>query len=153
MSENQVDPTQNTDEAEGNDKDILKATPKKSLFSSGTFVIALIVFALFVALITWSVSFLSMFFGAIGALIMTAKNCLTKDSELRFASAGEGCCRLSDENFAYLALRAVIGMLTGTALYLIAFQDVAAPWAAIAALSMFGGLIFDRLIFGQQKSN
>ena len=60
------------------------------------------------------------------------------------------CCRLSDENFAYLALRAVIGMLTGTALYLIAFQNVAAPWAAIAALSMFGGLIFDRLLFGRK---
>lgn len=149
MSENQVDHTQST-AASTEDQDVLQAMPKKTLFSNGTFVIALIVFSLFIALITWSVSFLSMFFGAVGALIMAAKNCLCNDSELRFAQVGSDCCRLSDENFAYLAVRAVIGMLTGTALYLIAFQDVAAPWAAIAALSMFGGLVFDRLLFGRK---
>ncbi len=149
MSENQVDPTPAAD-ASTEAQDLLQAAPKKTLFSSGTFVIALIVFSLFITLITWSVSFLSMFFGAVGALIMAAKNCLCQDSELRFAEVGGACCRLSDENFAYLALRAVIGMLTGTALYLIAFQNVAAPWAAIAALSMFGGLIFDRLLFGRK---
>lgn len=152
MSENQVDPTQSTTESSDSDMDVLNAVPKKTLFNNGTFVIALIVFALFIALITWSVSFLSMFFGAIGALIMAAKNCLTNDSELRFAYASKDCCRFSDENFAYLAIRGVVGMLTGTALYLIAFQDVAAPWAAIAALSMFGGLIFDRLIFGRKEA-
>ncbi|MDO5667421.1 MAG: hypothetical protein Q4G44_06315 [Alcaligenaceae bacterium] len=150
MSENQVDPTQNT--TESTDNDVLNAVPKKTIFSNGSFVIALIVFALFIALITWSVSFLSMFFGAVGALIMAAKGCLTNDTELRFVHTGSDCCRLSDENFAYLAIRAVIGMLTGTALYLIAFQNVAAPWAAIAALSMFGGLVFDRLIFGRKQA-
>ena len=152
MSENQVDPVQNTSESTDTDNTPLNTAPKKTLFSNGTFVIALIVFALFIALITWSVSFLSMFFGAIGALIMVAKNCLTDQSNLGFATIGEGCCRLGDENFAYLALRAVIGMLTGTALYLIAFQDVAARWAAIAALSMFGGLVFDRLLFAKKSA-
>lgn len=150
MSENQVDPTQSSTESTDTNKDALNTAPKKTLFNNGSFVIALIVFALFIALITWSVSFLSMFFGAVGALIMTAKNCLTNDTEFRFANADNDCCRLSDENVAYLAIRAVIGMLTGTALYLIAFQNVSAPWAAIAALSMFGGLIFDRLIFGRK---
>ncbi|CAM5180417.1 hypothetical protein OURE66S_02556 [Oligella ureolytica] len=152
MSENQVDPTENNTTTTETDKEALNAAPKKTIFSNGGFVIALIVFALFIALITWSVSFLSMFFGAVGALIMVAKGCLTNQSELRFAALGEACCRLSDENFAYLALRAVIGMLTGTALYLIAFQNVAAPWAAIAALSMFGGLIFDRLLFAKKSA-
>lgn len=150
MSDNQVEQTQNQTDVTDTDKDILDTIPKKTLFSNGTFVIVLIVFALFIALITWSVSFLSMFFGAIGALIMVAKNCLCKQSELRFVTMGEGCCP-NDENFAYLALRAVIGMLTGTALYLIAFQDVAAPWSAIAALSMFGGLVFDRLLFPKKS--
>lgn len=150
MSENQVDPTQNTTESTDADKDVVNAVPKKTLFNNGTFVISLIVFALFITLIAWSVSFLSMFFGAIGALIMAAKGCLTNDAEFRFAQAEGACCRVSDENFAYLAIRAVMGMLTGTAVYLIAFQDVSAPWTAIATLSMFGGLIFDRLIFSKK---
>lgn len=152
MNENQVDPTENNPTNLEGDKEAPNTPPKKTIFSNGTFVIALIVFGLFIALITWSVSFLSMFFGAIGALIMVAKGCLTNQSELRFASLGDACCQLSDENFAYLALRAVIGMLTGTALYLIAFQNVAAPWAAIAALSMFGGLVFDRLLFAKKSA-
>lgn len=150
MSENQVDPTENNTTAPETDKEVVDTTPKKTIFSNGTFVIALIVLALFIALITWSVSFLSMFFGAVGALIMVAKSSLTNPSELRFAALGEACCRLSDENFAYVALRGVIGMLTGTALYLIAFQNVSAPWAAIAVLSMFGGLVFDRLLFARK---
>lgn len=151
MSDNQLDQSPNTEQSTEKQDTVDTATPKKTIFSNGTFVIALIVFVLFVALITWSVSFLSMFFGAVGALIMVAYNCLTNSAEFRFAALSDACCRLNDENFAYLALRAVIGMLTGTALYLIAFQNVAAPWSAIAALSMFGGLIFDRLLFANKR--
>ncbi len=149
MSEN---PTDNNTTTPETDEQLVNTPPKKTIFNNGTFVIALIVLALFIALFTWSVSFLSMFFGAVGALIMIAKDSLTNPSELRFAKLGEACCRLSDENFAYVALRAVIGMLTGTALYLIAFQNVAAPWTAIAVLSMFGGLVFDRFLFAKKSA-
>ena len=45
MSENQVDPTENNTTTTETDKEALNAAPKKTIFSNGGFVIALIVFA------------------------------------------------------------------------------------------------------------
>lgn len=124
--------------------------PAESLFTSGGFVIALIVVGLFITMVTWSVSFLALFFGAVGALISVA-TCLMNHSTLSFRSK-EGIS-LEDENWAFLAMRAVFGMLFGTAVVLFFGVNTADTihWSNIAVLALFGGFIFDRLAFKAQK--
>lgn len=124
--------------------------PADSLFNSGGFVIALIVFGLFTTMITWSVSFLALFFGAIGALLSVA-TCLMDHGNLCFRSKQN--VNLEDENWAYLAIRAVFGMLFGTALTILVHINIAdtTHWASVAVLALFGGFVFDRLVFKGQK--
>ncbi|ETF02097.1 hypothetical protein W822_15230 [Advenella kashmirensis W13003] len=126
--------------------------PGKSLFSNGGFVIGLIIFGLFTALITWSVSFSAMFFGAIGTLLSVA-TCFLDHEQLRFARAGRDC-KLDDENWAYLVIRAVFGMIFGTAAYVVTFQGVLSDtsWAAVAAVAAFSGFVFDQLLFKRGKN-
>ena len=61
---------------------------RKPRFSNGSFVIGLIVFGLFTALITWSVSFIAMFFGALGSIISIATR-LFDHQHCRFTSIPE----------------------------------------------------------------
>ncbi len=126
--------------------------PGKSLFSNGGFVIGLIIFGLFTALITWSVSFSAMFFGAIGSLLSVA-SCFFDHEHLRFTRS-DGSCKLEDENWAYLVIRAVFGMIFGTAAYVFTFQGVLSDtsWAAVATIAVFAGFIFDYLIFKRGKN-
>ncbi len=126
--------------------------PGKSLFSNGGFVIGLIIFGLFTALITWSVSFSAMFFGAIGSMLSVA-TCFLDHEHIRFARA-ERNCKLDDENWAYLVIRAVFGMIFGTAAYVFAFQSVLSntSWAAVATVAAFSGFVFDYLLFKHGKS-
>ena len=124
----------------------------KSLFSNGGFVIGLIIFGLFTALITWSVSFSAMFFGAIGSMLSVA-TCFLDHEHLRFSRADRNC-KLDDENWAYLVIRAVFGMIFGTAAYVFTFQSVLADthWAAVATIAAFSGFVFDYLLFKLGKS-
>ncbi|NLY64167.1 MAG: hypothetical protein GX070_04325 [Alcaligenaceae bacterium] len=121
---------------------------RKPRFSNGGFVIGLIVFGLFTALITWSVSFVAMFFGAIGSVISIAC-CLFDHAHCRFTSAPAKNQAIEDENWAYFAIRAVFGAIFGTAAYVIVFQNAATdtPWAAVATVAAFAGLLFDKIIF------
>ncbi len=125
--------------------------PADSLFKSGGFVIALIVFGLFATMITWSVSFLALFFGAIGALLSVA-TCLMDHSKLAFR-AKQDVMSFEDENWAYLAMRAVFGMIFGTAVTIFVHINVSDSihWSGIAVLALFGGFIFDRLAFKSAK--
>ncbi|NOL50265.1 hypothetical protein [Pelistega europaea] len=116
-----------------------------SLFSSGTFVLALIVIGLFVALITWSVSFAGLFFGAVGALLSIASCCLDHDN-LRFKPRHSRS--FTDENWAYIAMRAVAGAVLGTATTLLAIRDFEQThWAAISVLAIAGAYVLDTLLF------
>ncbi|MGO3122665.1 MAG: hypothetical protein ACTIKR_01440 [Advenella sp.] len=127
-------------------------SPGKSLFSNGGFVIGLIIFGLFTALITWSVSFSAMFFGAIGSMLSVA-TCVLDHEHIRFSRA-ERNCKLDDENWAYLVIRAVFGMIFGTAAYVFAFQSVLSDtsWASVATIAAFSGFVFDYLLFKLGKS-
>ena len=126
--------------------------PGKSLFSNGGFVIGLIIFGLFTALITWSVSFAAMFFGAVGSMVSVA-TCFLDHEHIRFARAGRNC-KLDDENWAYLVIRAVFGMIFGTAAYVFTFQSVLSDtsWAAVATIAAFSGFLFDHLLFKRNKN-
>ncbi len=126
--------------------------PGKSLFSNGGFVIGLIIFGLFTALITWSVSFSAMFFGAVGSLLSVA-SCFFDHEHIRFARS-ERNCKLDDENWAYLVIRAVFGMIFGTAAYVFTFQGVLSDtsWAAVATIAAFSGFLFDYLLFKRGKN-
>lgn len=119
--------------------------PKETLFSSGTFVIGLIVVGLFVTLITWSVSFAALFFGAVGTMLSVA-SCSLDHQNLRFQLKRD--CSFNDENWAYFAIRAVAGAVFGTATALLAVRDFAnTHWAAIAVLAIFGAFVLDHLLF------
>ncbi|PJX23808.1 hypothetical protein CAP48_12065 [Advenella sp. S44] len=126
--------------------------PGKSLFSNGGFVIGLIIFGLFAALITWSVSFSAMFFGAVGSMLSVA-TCFLDHEHICF-SRSQGKCKLDDENWAYLVIRAVFGMIFGTAAYVFTFQSVLSDtsWAAVATIAAFAGFVFDHLIFKLGRS-
>ncbi len=123
----------------------------KSLFTNGGFVIGLIIFGLFTALITWSVSFSAMFFGAIGSLLSVA-TCFLDHERNGFAIASKDC-KLEDDNWAYLVVRAVFGMIFGTAAYVFAFQGVLSDtsWAAVATVAAFSGFLFDQLLFKRSR--
>ena len=129
----------------------LSSPPADSLFKSGGFVIALIVFGLFATMITWSVSFLALFFGAIGALLSVA-TCLMDHSKLSFKSK-QGIISLEDENWAYLTMRAVFGMIFGTAVTIFVHSNLVDTihWSHVAVLALFGGFVFDRLVFKSAK--
>lgn len=117
----------------------------ESLFSSGSFVLALIIVGLFVALITWSVSFAGLFFGAIGTLLSIASCCLDHE---RHGFKPRGYKTFSDENWAYMAIRAVAGAVFGTATTLLAVRDFEQThWAVIAVLAMAGAYVLDTLLF------
>lgn len=119
--------------------------PKETLFTSGTFVIGLIVVGLFVTLITWSVSFAALFFGAVGTMLSVASCCLDHKN-LRFQVKRD--ISFNDENWAYFAIRAVAGAVFGTATALLAVRDFAnTHWAAIAVLAIFGAYVLDNLLF------
>ena len=121
---------------------------RKPRFSNGGFVIGLIVFGLFTALITWSVSFIAMFFGALGSIISIA-TCLFDHQHCRFASVPENNKAIEDENWAYFAIRAVFGTIFGTAAYVIVVQGASGDmhWAAVATVAAFAGLLFDKILF------
>ncbi|WP_159990691.1 hypothetical protein [Pelistega ratti] len=123
-----------------------KAEQKTSLFSNGSFVIVLIVLGLFIALITWSVSFSGLFFGAVGTLLSVA-SCCFDHHHLRFKSS-QDLPKLEDENWAYFLMRALVGSVLGTATALFALHSIeASPWANIAVLSMAGAFVFDYILF------
>lgn len=116
-----------------------------SLFTSGTFVMGLIVVGLFVALMTWSVSFAALFFGAIGTFLSVA-SCSMDHQNLRFQAKKD--CHFTDENWAYFLMRAVAGAVFGTATALLAIRDFEnAHWATIAVLAIFGAFVLDHLLF------
>lgn len=120
----------------------------KPRFSNGGFVIGLIIFGLFTALITWSVSFIAMFFGALGSIISIATR-LFDHQHCRFTSAPTNSKTIEDENWAYFAIRAIFGTLFGTAAYVIVIMGTSndTPWAAVATLAAFAGLLFDKILF------
>ncbi len=125
-------------------------SPKETLFSSGTFVIGLIVIGLFVTLITWSVSFAALFFGAVGTMLSVA-SCSLDHKNLRFQIKRE--VSFNDENWAYFAIRAVAGAVFGTATALLAVSDFAhTHWATIAVLAIFGAYVLDTLLFKRSCS-
>lgn len=136
-----------TQQASSNNNTMAGRPPGKSLFTNGGFVIGLIIFGLFTALITWSVSFSAMFFGAVGSMLSVA-TCFLDHGNIRFARS-ERNCKLDDENWAYLVIRAVFGMIFGTAAYVFTFQGVLSDtsWAAVAVIAGFSGFLFDHLIF------
>lgn len=116
-----------------------------SLFTSGTFVMGLIVVGLFITLITWSVSFAALFFGAIGTFLSVA-SCSMDHQNLRFQPKKD--CHFTDENWAYFLVRAVAGAIFGTATALLAIHDFEnAHWATIAVLAIFGAFVLDHLLF------
>ncbi len=121
---------------------------RKPHFSNGGFVIGLIIFGLLTALITWSVSFIAMFFGALGSIISIATR-LFDHEHCRFASVPANNKAIEDENWAYFAIRAVFGAIFGTATYVIILQDTSSgtPWAAVATLAVAAGLLFDKILF------
>lgn len=123
--------------------------PTHSFFNSGGFVIALIVFGLFTTMITWSVSFLALVCGAFGAMLSVA-TCLMNHSKLCFKPKQN--LNLEDENWAYLAIRAVFGMIFGTAVTLFAHINLvdSTYWSSVAVIALFGGFVFDRLVFKSQ---
>ncbi|ETD69168.1 hypothetical protein V757_09190 [Pelistega indica] len=116
-----------------------------SPFSNGTFVIALIIIGLFILLVTWSISFTALFFGAFGTFLSVA-TCFLDHQNFRFRSNGN--CKLSDENWAYLATRAVFGALFGSATVLLVIGNHGhAHWSAIAGLSTVGAFLIDFIVF------
>lgn len=123
---------------------------RKPRFSNGSFVIGLIVFGLFTALITWSVSFIAMFFGALGSIISIATR-LFDHQHCRFTSIPENNKALEDENWAYFAIRAVFGTIFGTTAYVIVIQSTSGDlhWSAVATVAAFAGLVFDKVLFKQ----
>lgn len=119
--------------------------PQETLFSSGTFVIGLIVVGLFVTLITWSVSFAALFFGAVGT-ILSVVSCSLDHKNLRFQTKRD--VSFNDENWAYFAIRTVAGAVFGTATALLAVHDFAhTHWSIIAVLAIFGAYVLDTLLF------
>lgn len=136
---------QNTPETNVTSETSSTYTSTESLFTSGSFVLALIIVGLFVALITWSVSFASLFFGVIGTLLSIA-SCCFDHTNLRFKPRHHS--RFTDENWAYIAMRSVAGAVLGTAVALLAIRDFEqAHWATIAVLAIAGAYVLDNLLF------
>lgn len=133
---------QNTPET---DAIIPSNTTGESLFSSGSFVLTLILVGLFVALITWSVSFTGLFFGIVGALLSIASCCL---DHTNLCFSPRRYREFSDENWAYIAIRAVAGAVFGTAIALLGLHNFEQThWATIAVLAIFGAYVLDTLLF------
>lgn len=125
--------------------------PAKSHFGNGMFVIALIVFALIVLALTWSVSFTSMLFGAIGALLSIALCVFVNHDNFNFEAHCD--CKPNEENLVYLAVRAVVGMISGAAVTAIVFVSIVPNWHLIAVVALFAGLIVDRLLFPRLRKD
>lgn len=140
------EPTHHTEQPEENLTQAPEENTPSSLFSNGGFVIVLIAVALFITLITWSVSFATLFFGAVGTFLSVGSCALNHQD---FSFKGKKLHTFEDENWAYFAIRALIGGLFGTALTLLAIGHItdATHWSVIAVLSIFGGFIFDTLMF------
>ena len=89
-----------------------------------------------------------MFFGALGSIISIATR-LFDHQHCRFTSAPTNSKTIEDENWAYFAIRAIFGTLFGTAAYVIVIMGTSSdtPWAAVATLAAFAGLLFDKILF------
>ncbi|WDU51408.1 hypothetical protein [Taylorella equigenitalis] len=115
-----------------------------SIFTNGTFVLGLIIFGILGLVISWSVSFTTMFFGMVGTIVSVG-TCSLSNSELEFSKSK--LPRLRDENYVYIAIRSVIGALSGTALVLMTIQHVQIHWSHLAVVSLFSAFAVDQIVF------
>lgn len=117
---------------------------QESIFSNGMFVLVLIAFGIIGLLISWSVSFITLFFGMLGTVVSVG-TCSFSNSDLAFSKSK--LPRFRDENYVYLAARAVIGAVSGTAIVLMTIQHVQVHWSHLAVVSLFGAFAVDQIVF------
>ncbi|AIL32516.1 hypothetical protein [Basilea psittacipulmonis] len=123
---------------------------RQTVFSNGGFVIALMVVALMVLIVTWCVSFTAMFFGAMGALLSMVTKAFVSTTEPGFKPVCS-CAKTVpfDERMAYLLVRAGLGMIFGTAGYVLAFTTLlgAVSGSVVIVMALAFGFVFDRIFF------
>lgn len=77
--------------------------------------------------------------------IVSVGTCSLSNSELEFSKSK--LPRLRDENYVYIAIRSVIGALSGTALVLMTIQHVQVHWSHLAVVSLFSAFAVDQIVF------